>query len=204
MIRKHRAIASRAGAHSGKDGQRRGSRRRKYRSASGWKLYVRRDGTAPRLDSTRRYARGVSRKLLILDGHSLAYRAFFALPDTLATSSGQVTNAVYGFTSMLIKLMADERPDGVAVCFDKGAPGVPPRALHGVQGQPARDARPLQPAAPADPRTSSTRCGSRSSSSRASRPTTSSRRSPSRPRRRATRSSSCPATATCCSSSATA
>ncbi len=64
----------------------------------------------------------VSRKLLILDGHSLAYRAFFALPDTLATSSGQVTNAAYGFTSMLIKLMADERPDGVAVCFDKGRP----------------------------------------------------------------------------------
>ena len=64
--------------------------------------------------------RTMSRKLLILDGHSLAYRAFFALPDTLATSSGQVTNAAYGFTSMLIKLMADERPDGVAVCFDKG------------------------------------------------------------------------------------
>jgi DNA polymerase-1 len=60
------------------------------------------------------------RKLLILDGHSLAYRAFFALPDTLVTSSGQVTNAAYGFTSMLIKLMHDEKPDGVAVCFDKG------------------------------------------------------------------------------------
>ena len=62
------------------------------------------------------------RKLLVLDGHSLVYRAFFALPDTLMTSSGQVTNAVYGFTSMLIKLLADERPDGVAVCFDKGRP----------------------------------------------------------------------------------
>jgi DNA polymerase-1 len=62
------------------------------------------------------------RKLLVLDGHSLVYRAFFALPDTLMTTSGQVTNAVYGFTSMLIKLLADERPDGVAVCFDKGRP----------------------------------------------------------------------------------
>ncbi len=62
------------------------------------------------------------RKLLLLDGHSLAYRAFFALPDTLVTSSGQVTNAAYGFTSMLIKLMADEKPDGVAVCFDRGRP----------------------------------------------------------------------------------
>jgi DNA polymerase I len=63
-----------------------------------------------------------SRKVLLLDGHSLAYRAFFALPDTLVTSSGQVTNAIYGFTAMLIKLLADERPQGVLVCFDKGAP----------------------------------------------------------------------------------
>ncbi|MGZ8486916.1 MAG: DNA polymerase I [Candidatus Binatia bacterium] len=61
-------------------------------------------------------------KVLLLDGHSLAYRAFFALPDTLVTSSGQVTNAVYGFTAMVIKLLADERPQGVVVCFDKGAP----------------------------------------------------------------------------------
>lgn len=63
-----------------------------------------------------------SHKVLLLDGHSLAYRAFFALPDTLVTTSGQVTNAVYGFTAMLIKLLADERPQGVVVCFDKGAP----------------------------------------------------------------------------------
>ena len=60
--------------------------------------------------------------MLLLDGHSLAFRAFFALPDTLVTSSGQVTNAVYGFTAMLIKLLADERPQGVVVCFDKGVP----------------------------------------------------------------------------------
>jgi DNA polymerase-1 len=59
---------------------------------------------------------------LLLDGHSLAFRAFFALPETLVTSSGQVTNAVYGFTAMLIKLLADERPQGVVVCFDKGVP----------------------------------------------------------------------------------
>src|ERR671924_445365 len=63
-----------------------------------------------------------SRKVLLLDGHSLAYRAFFALPDTLVTSSGQVTNAVYGFTAMLIKLLVDERPQAVIVCFDKGVP----------------------------------------------------------------------------------
>jgi DNA polymerase I len=61
-------------------------------------------------------------KVILLDGHSLAFRAFFALPDTLVTSSGQITNAVYGFTAMLIKLLADERPQAVIVCFDKGAP----------------------------------------------------------------------------------
>src|SRR3954463_14661483 len=57
-------------------------------------------------------------KLLLLDGHSLAYRAFFALPTDLATKNGTVTNAVYGFTSMLTKVLADERPDYIAVAFD--------------------------------------------------------------------------------------
>ena len=60
--------------------------------------------------------------LAILDGHSLAYRAFFALPDDLRTTTGQLTNAVYGFTSMLIKLLAEHHPDGVAVAFDRGRP----------------------------------------------------------------------------------
>ncbi len=64
------------------------------------------------------------RRLFLLDGHSLAYRAFFALPPTLATSSGTLTNAVYGFTSMLIKLLADEKPDLIAVFFDSGKPTV--------------------------------------------------------------------------------
>jgi DNA polymerase-1 len=64
------------------------------------------------------------RRLFLLDGHSLSYRAFFALPTTLVTSSGQVTNAVYGFTSMLIKLLAEERPDLIAVAFDVGKPTV--------------------------------------------------------------------------------
>jgi DNA polymerase I len=66
--------------------------------------------------------KGDARRVILLDGHSLAFRAFFALPDTLVTSSGQITNAVYGFTAMLIKLLADERPQAVIVCFDKGAP----------------------------------------------------------------------------------
>jgi DNA polymerase-1 len=57
-------------------------------------------------------------RLLLIDGHSMAYRAFFALPDTMATSSGQVTNAVFGFTSMLANLLTKERPTHVAVAFD--------------------------------------------------------------------------------------
>jgi DNA polymerase-1 len=59
-----------------------------------------------------------ARKLLLLDGHSLAYRAFFALPTDLATAAGTVTNAVYGFTSMLTKVLADEHPELIAVAFD--------------------------------------------------------------------------------------
>jgi DNA polymerase I len=58
--------------------------------------------------------------LVLLDGHSLAYRAFFALPESIRTQTGQLTNAVYGFTSMLIKLIGEHHPDGVVVCFDKG------------------------------------------------------------------------------------
>jgi len=60
-------------------------------------------------------------KLALLDGHSLAYRAFYALPSDLATPSGQVTNAVFGFTSMVIKLLGDESPDAVAVAWDTPA-----------------------------------------------------------------------------------
>src|SRR5215510_10781120 len=59
--------------------------------------------------------------LLLLDGHSLAYRAFFALPaENFSTTTGQPTNAVYGFTAMLIKLLPDEKPTHIAVAFDRG------------------------------------------------------------------------------------
>lgn len=59
------------------------------------------------------------RRLLLLDGHSLAYRAFYALPaENFRTQTGQTTNAVYGFTSMLINLLRDERPTHVAAAFD--------------------------------------------------------------------------------------
>jgi len=58
-------------------------------------------------------------RLLLVDGHSMAYRAFFALPvENFSTTTGQVTNAVYGFTSMLINVLRDEEPDHVAVAFD--------------------------------------------------------------------------------------
>jgi DNA polymerase-1 len=59
---------------------------------------------------------------MLLDGNSLAYRAFFALPTDMATASGQVTNAVFGFTSMLVNLLKDHRPDGIAVAFDLPQP----------------------------------------------------------------------------------
>ena len=61
----------------------------------------------------------VRSRLLLLDGHSLAYRAFFALPvDNFSTTTGQPTNAVYGFTAMLINVLRDEQPTHMAVTFD--------------------------------------------------------------------------------------
>jgi DNA polymerase-1 len=58
-------------------------------------------------------------RLLLLDGHSLAFRAFYALPvENFNTTTGQPTNAVYGFTSMLINLLRDERPTHIVVAFD--------------------------------------------------------------------------------------
>lgn len=61
----------------------------------------------------------MSARLLLIDGHSVAYRAFFALPvENFATATGQHTNAVFGFTSMLINVLRDEQPTHVAVAFD--------------------------------------------------------------------------------------
>ena len=56
---------------------------------------------------------------LLVDGNSLTYRAFFALPADMATASGQITNAVFGFTSMLINVIKDHHPDGMLVAFDR-------------------------------------------------------------------------------------
>ena len=57
-------------------------------------------------------------ELFLVDGNNLAYRAFFALPEELATSEGFATNALLGFTNMLFKLLTDYRPKGVAVAWD--------------------------------------------------------------------------------------
>ena len=60
-----------------------------------------------------------AKRLLLIDGHSLAYRAFYALPvENFATASGQPTNAIYGFASMLINLIRDEKPTHIAAAFD--------------------------------------------------------------------------------------
>ena len=61
-------------------------------------------------------------KVMLIDGNSLAYRAFFALPTDMATASGQITNAVFGFTSMLINLWRDHDPDKIVVAFDRPEP----------------------------------------------------------------------------------
>ena len=58
-------------------------------------------------------------RLLLIDGHSMAYRAFYALPaENFTTATGQHTNAIYGFATMLISLLKEEKPTHVAVAFD--------------------------------------------------------------------------------------
>ena len=61
-------------------------------------------------------------KLMLIDGNSLLYRAFFALPTDMATASGQVTNAVFGFTRMLVVLLREHRPDQLVATFDRPEP----------------------------------------------------------------------------------
>ena len=78
--------------------------------------------------------------LMLIDGNSLTYRAFFALPTDMATASGQVTNAVFGFTSMLTNLLRDQKPDHLAVVFDRSEPTFRHEALDTYKGN--RDATP--------------------------------------------------------------
>src|SRR3977135_2125106 len=62
-------------------------------------------------------------ELFLIDGNSLAYRAFFALPESIATSTGAPTNAIFGFASMLVKILTDYGPKATVVVWDKGYTG---------------------------------------------------------------------------------
>ena len=63
------------------------------------------------------------RELFLIDGNSLAYRAFFALPEDIATADGRPTNAIYGFASMMAKILTDHHPGAVVVAWDAGMSG---------------------------------------------------------------------------------
>jgi DNA polymerase I len=63
------------------------------------------------------------KELFLIDGNSLVYRAFFALPESIATSRGQPTNAIFGFASMLVKLMTEFGPKPTIVVWDAGSSG---------------------------------------------------------------------------------
>src|SRR5215471_13970964 len=62
-------------------------------------------------------------ELFLIDGNSLAYRAFFALPESIATSTGVPTNAIFGFASMLVKILTDYGPKATVVVWDAGYTG---------------------------------------------------------------------------------
>ncbi|MFC0646631.1 DNA polymerase I [Cellulomonas phragmiteti] len=84
-------------------------------------------------------------RLLLIDGHSMAYRAFYALPvENFATSTGQPTNAVFGFTSMLANLLRDEEPTHVAVAFDAGRTTFRTERLESYKGNRASTPEPFR------------------------------------------------------------
>jgi DNA polymerase-1 len=62
------------------------------------------------------------RKLVLIDGHAIIHRAFHAVPEDLSTSTGEPVNATFGFTSMLMKALLEEKPDYIAVTFDRPSP----------------------------------------------------------------------------------
>ena len=64
-----------------------------------------------------------TRELFLIDGNSLVYRAFYALPETIATSKGQPTNAIFGFASMLVKILTEYGPKSTVVVWDAGMSG---------------------------------------------------------------------------------
>src|SRR3981081_179294 len=96
--------------------------RRKKRAASTrdirpWPRARRRPGWS------RRVACDNGNELFLIDGNSLVYRAFFALPESIATSTGQPTNAIFGFASMLVKILTDYGVRPTVVAWDAGTSG---------------------------------------------------------------------------------
>src|SRR3989454_4236194 len=62
------------------------------------------------------------KKLMLIDGHAMIHRAFHAVPDNLSTKSGEPVNATFGFTSILLKALNEEKPDYIAMTFDRPSP----------------------------------------------------------------------------------
>ena len=111
------------------------------------------------------------RELFLIDGNSLAYRAFFALPESISTSDGRPTNAIFGFASMLVKILTDYGQVPTVVVWDAGMSGRKEISAR-LQG-PALDA--ARTCSSCSGRTSdrwSRRSATATSRSRASRPTT--------------------------------
>src|SRR5215211_2606988 len=77
-------------------------------------------------------------ELFLIDGNSLAYRAFFALPESIATADGRPTNAIYGFASMMAKILIEHRPAAVIVAWDAGMSGREVEYKEYKAGRPSR------------------------------------------------------------------
>jgi DNA polymerase-1 len=77
-------------------------------------------------------------ELFLIDGNSLAYRAFFALPESIATADGRPTNAIYGFASMMAKILIEHRPQAVIVAWDAGMSGRETEYAEYKAGRPSR------------------------------------------------------------------
>jgi DNA polymerase-1 len=77
-------------------------------------------------------------ELFLIDGNSLAYRAFFALPESIATADGRPTNAIYGFASMMAKILIEHRPTAVIVAWDAGMSGREVEYADYKAGRPSR------------------------------------------------------------------
>src|SRR5438093_5268651 len=80
-------------------------------------------GSSPRTSAARAASDGEQSRLFLIDGPSLVYRAFFALPESIATSTGVATNAIFGFASMLVKIVTDYGVRPTLVAWDAGSSG---------------------------------------------------------------------------------